>query len=562
MLGDLNGPVAAVDAAGTVAPLGVGWQVAWAIGAADRWRIAANETAVRQCLVDDMPVFATAMRVPGGDVVCTTAAVCDGSGRAAVMEFSNESPSPVSLAVAVTARPGGRPTRRHFAAAFRRAEPTSGIAKAEVCGSAILADGRLAVELGRPPGGAVAVADGDPWTPVRAEPSAGDRAARSHTGQAAAAAVIPLASGVPRRVVVPIAGAPVEALSPTDAAAGWQAVVARAARVELEDPAATRAWRRSVAAAILTAGCRDPAGAALSAVALDQVGLPDEADRARAVVLTAADRSRPTESEAALALRALASRRLRGGRVSGLDEWAGRLAAAAGSRLDAVTLEQVAAALASEAPAAAEDCRRLMSDLHDAPAAGAGRLMSDAPAAGAAAGRLMSDLSDAPAAGAGRLMSDAPADAGAGLAVSNGLAGGDAPADGAGLVAGAGMADAAPAGRSVWDASAKIESVLSCLVSESPGGLVAAPALPERWLGLLLDVRGLCTRHGRLSYSLRWHGSRPALLWQLSPLDNTSEVGVTSEAGIVRPQTVMRCGLDPAWSSSEPEGEVLLLASA
>ncbi len=517
MLGDLNGPVAAVDAAGTVAPLGVGWQVAWAIGATDRWHIAANETAVRQRLVDDMPVFATAMRVPGGDVVCTTAAVCDGSGRAVVMEFCNESPSPVSLAVAITARPGSRPTRRRFAAAFRRAEPTSGIAKAKVCGSAILADGRVAVELGRPPGGAAAVDDGDPWTPVRAEPSAGDRAARSHTGQAAAAAVVPLVSGVPRRVVVPIAGGPVEALSPTDAASGWQAVVARAARVEFEDPTATRVWRRGVAAAVLTAGCRDPAGAALSAVALDQVGLPDEADRARAVVLTAADRSRLTGSEAALALQALASRRLRGGRVSGLDEWAGPLVAAAGSRLDAVTVEQVAAALASEAPAAAEDCRRLMSDLHDAPSAGAGLLMSEAPA-----------------------------DAGAGLTFKG------EPADEARLVAGVGTAAAAPADHSMWDTSAKIESVLGCLVLESPGGLVAAPALPERWLGAFLDVRGLCTRHGRLSYSLRWHGSRSALLWQLSPLGDTSETGVVSL------QTVMRCGLDPAWSSAEPQGEVLL----
>ena len=466
LLGDLRGPVAAVDRSGTVAPVGARWQVGWAVGAEDRWHIAAEEAAVRSRLVDEMPVTATAMKVPGGDVVLRAAAGCDAAGRWVVLEFRNDTPVPVSLAVGV----GGS------------------INAALVRGSCLLVDGRAAVRLPRPPGGAVAVDDGDVWRAVRAGPPAGDCAARSRAGLAAAAVVVPLAPRVPLRVIVPVEGEPEADSSPEEVAAGWRAVVARAASVELPDDTAARAWPRGIAAAILAAGCTEPEAAARAAVVLDRVGLPDEADRARAALMGEAERSRLSPPSAAAALQALASRRLRAGRVSGLAELAGPLVAAAGDCLDPLMLEQVAAALESEAPAAARDARRLLA--RTTSAASVPRLAATVDGFAESVRRSVAFGGD-------------------------GLAG--------------------------------TEVLLDCLVGEAPDHLVMATVLPEPWRGASVDARSLVTRHGVLSFSLRWHGLRPAVLWDLRPtgVDDAREVTV-------------RCGLDECWTSQALAGDALL----
>ena len=467
LLGDLDGPLAAVDRRGTVAPIGAGWSVGWAVGAEDRWHVAAEEAAVRSGLIDDMPVTATAMKVPGGDVVLRAAAGRAGAARAVVLEFSNDTPEPVSLAVGVA----------------------GSIKVAAAKGDRLLADGRAVAVLGRAPGGTAAVGDGDVWRAVRAEPPAGDCEARSHAGLAAAAAVIPLAPRVPLRVAVGVGGESWGgAGSPEEVAAGWRAVVAWAASVDLPDDAAVRAWRRGIATSILAAGCSEPAALARAAVVLDRVGLPEEADRAREALAGAFERSRLSPPVAAAALRALASRRLRTGRVSGLADLAGPLAAAAGDRLDPLTLEQVAAVLESEAPAAARDARRLLAET-PTPA--------PMPPAGASGDGLAAAVRDSIAFGG--------------------------------------------------DSLAGIESLLDCLVVESAEHLVMLPAPPQPWSRSSIDARSLVTRHGALSFSVRWHGPRPALLWELEPA-----------RGQHSSQTTVRCGLDQSWQSGAPAGEALL----
>ena len=468
LLGDLDGPVAAVDRSGTVAPVGAGWRVGWAVGAEDRWHVAAEETAVRAHLVDDMPVTATLMRVPGGDVVLRAAAGRAGSGRAVVLEFNNDTPMAVSLAVGVD----------------------GSIKSAAVTGSRLLTDGRAAVDLGRAPGGAVAVDDGDVWRAVRAEPPAGDCEARSRAGTAAAAAVVPLAPRVPLRVIVGVGGESAgNASSPEEIATGWRAVVERAASISLPDETAVRAWRRGIAASILAAGCAEPLAAARAAAVLDRVSLPDEADRAREALVGAAERSRLAPPAAAAGLRALASRRLRTGRVSGLADWAGPLAEAAGDGLDPLTLEQVAAALETEAPAAARDARRLLAQT---PASMSQPVVTDDTLA---------------------------------ALVRNSVAFGG-------------------------DGLAGIEALLDCLVAETAEHVVMLPAPPEMWRGASVDTRSLVTRHGLLSFSVRWHGTRPALLWDLQP------VRVDDAA------TRLRCGLAESWASEALAGEVLLATGA
>ncbi len=79
------------------------------------------------------------------------------------------------------------------------------------------------------------------------------------------------------------------------------------------------------------------------------------------------------------------------------------------------------------------------------------------------------------------------------------------------------------------------------LVAERGRGVELLPAMPSEWLGRSLAVHDIPLRPGGLSYALRWHGARPALLWNAPP-------GLTLR--IPR--------LDPAWSSTEAVGEALL----
>jgi hypothetical protein len=80
----------------------------------------------------------------------------------------------------------------------------------------------------------------------------------------------------------------------------------------------------------------------------------------------------------------------------------------------------------------------------------------------------------------------------------------------------------------------------------SDPGLVLCSVLPASWLGQSLEVHDAPTAHGRLSYAVRWHGERPALLWELQRGEGGGPVRLTAP------------GLDPAWSTEQPAGEALL----
>ena len=86
---------------------------------------------------------------------------------------------------------------------------------------------------------------------------------------------------------------------------------------------------------------------------------------------------------------------------------------------------------------------------------------------------------------------------------------------------------------------ARVRSLVRACAS---GGIELLPMFPEAWVGQSLAVYGEHTPFGKLSFAVRWHGSRPAVLWELD------------RAGPV----LLRCGLDPAWSTTEPRGDALL----
>jgi hypothetical protein len=105
-----------------------------------------------------------------------------------------------------------------------------------------------------------------------------------------------------------------------------------------------------------------------------------------------------------------------------------------------------------------------------------------------------------------------------------------------------------PGGRHEPDLAATVEfcsSVRDLLVREVSGGLAICSLLPEGWLGQAVQVHDAPTAAGLMSFALRWHGERPALLWELRP----------SGDGAVQ---LSAPGLDPTWTSVAPKGEALL----
>ncbi|GMU78108.1 MAG: hypothetical protein AMXMBFR46_09040 [Acidimicrobiia bacterium] len=59
-----------------------------------------------------------------------------------------------------------------------------------------------------------------------------------------------------------------------------------------------------------------------------------------------------------------------------------------------------------------------------------------------------------------------------------------------------------------------------------------------------MEVSGAPVAGGSVSYAVRWHGTRPALLWD------------APEGVVLRVP-----GLDPAWSSGVARGDALLAAT-
>ena len=92
-------------------------------------------------------------------------------------------------------------------------------------------------------------------------------------------------------------------------------------------------------------------------------------------------------------------------------------------------------------------------------------------------------------------------------------------------------------------AAAFLGFVRQMLVRETPDGSIAlATIFPPDWAGRPLEVHDAPTHHGPISYALRWHGDRPALLWQCA------RPGVTLTVP----------GLDRSFSTAEASGEALL----
>jgi hypothetical protein len=88
------------------------------------------------------------------------------------------------------------------------------------------------------------------------------------------------------------------------------------------------------------------------------------------------------------------------------------------------------------------------------------------------------------------------------------------------------------------------------LVREADDSLVLCSMLPDEWVAQGIEVHDAPTHFGTLSFAVRWHGDRPALLWDLERRNPGGTVSLSAP------------GLDPAWSTTEPKGEALLQPAA
>lgn len=533
-IGPAGGPPAAtVDVDGMVTPLRSSWSVEVWIGASDQWHVPSRRSVPRQRLLRGLPVIETPVRIPGGEAVIRTAYAPGG----VLVEVENASPTPFALSVAlVPATPDGQ----------------GRLCSCGLNGTRLVAEGQSAVLFGsRPRLAAVgSAAAGHVINPVtKGEAAAGDVEVHCQDGMASVAAVVPVTHGQTTRFVVAagdgdpakVLGVPLEAI-----VGGWERLTRTGPKVELPD--------RSVGTVIT------------SAVA--QLSILDFNDSAHTLGLVAAAMSRwGRHSDAETVLRELWSRLRSDGSIVdpegavthaaealwALDQWR-RLAGHEAS--DAL----VGALAESLAPAAGylDDLSASMDPQSDIArwatagldAAAATMAATDHPfhVEVAAAANRRSRLSSG-------LMSSLPPlndPAAAAMAAVE-------PGKGGAITAALGALVVASRMTTTWSRSATAEVLLALadwLVKvpnpawppasgEGSVGMEVLRAVPPDWRGAPFEVLELPVEGGRLSYALRWHGDRPALLWDI---DTSLSVRLSAP------------GYSSCWVSDQRRGEKLLVS--
>lgn len=437
-----------VDTRGSVTAHPDAPPVGWSVGAEDRWHGAAEESAVRQSLLDHAPVVETRMRIPGGDAVHRCYAIqgpsAEGGHSFVVIEVENESAVPVAVG-------------------FVLGEPGLG---------SLVAPGTVAV------GGEAAMVF--PAAP-HVDPDHGF--------------VVPVPHRTRVRIVVPMRGVAAQAVGfpsvvpdPLTVASGWAAQVRRGARFEPANDADLELFERQrrqlllvhAADHVFRPGLR-PSGDVVSdcevAVALAELGFAPEAGHLTAGLVERG----PLEGAEGNALAWMT------GRTWQLTR--DRELAHAAVESVAVVARTARKQGAPGARAALEGAATVFDAVGEHDAAAATR--RDAARAGS---------------------------------------------------------DPRPPGSRVPGPARDVRTLRASLLADDAGGLELVPGFGPAWHGRPVEVHGAPTRWGRLSFALRWHGPRPALLWELE-----------SSEGEELP-TLSARSVDPDWRGAGATGEALLAA--
>ncbi|MGB3411531.1 MAG: hypothetical protein WBA45_10060 [Microthrixaceae bacterium] len=97
--------------------------------------------------------------------------------------------------------------------------------------------------------------------------------------------------------------------------------------------------------------------------------------------------------------------------------------------------------------------------------------------------------------------------------------------------------------------AARAGAVMDLVCAEGAEGPVILPSWSPHWFDKPVEANRVRTSWGLVSYAVRWHGERPAILWEIEPA-----VGASSMAAPV----LTAPGLDPQWRASGWSGEALL----
>lgn len=580
-MGNLDSPSrVAVDPRGLVAARPGAWSLDWWVRAESGWLFAAHESGVRQRLVNGAPVVETVLRAAGGDVVHRVYGVRDGTDDHIAVEIENETSVPIAVALAV--RPydligGGR------------------VDHISVDRQVITVNGSAAIHLPRPAGQVLLGADGtDSARALTSDDSEGFQTEIAcEMGQANAALVMPLVHGSTLRVVVlgddseaADAGLLDRLPAAVNVARGWRQVTERTARVVL--PAgrlsdAFEAARRSLLIHLH--------GSEVAAVAPGRPGPPGDNDS----VLRALTRL-GHHGDVRRVLIARAQMQDPRGRVGGDDDVTASTLVMAADHLEHCADSDLAVGLGD---LAADGARWLLAqkpadDFTVAALDAAGRMLrmgGHGEAAGEIEALVPDDLHETSEAellaqlGCGleietsalsRLIDRLTVDGGAGFhrdwspsgfdTVTTARLAGRLPTDDQAEVLEWLLDQASPTwtwptsvhprlatgtggvGQDGRTAAAFISLVLGLLVVDHPADhrIEIARYWFPAWLGHGVEVHDLPTRSGSVSWAIRWHGNRPALLWAVSG-DPDSD-----------PPMISAPGLDPDWMGSGWAGEALL----
>lgn len=490
---------ARVDLGGLVQPFQTPWAIDWLVRADDRWYLPAKEPSVRQRRIGAGAVLETSVRIPSGDAIHRVYSVNAPGGDALVIEIENSSPVPVALALAL------------------RPYDLSGCttpASITITDERVSVGDRAAMVLPRPPIERQASAGVD----VVARLAAGNvlNGESTAAGDTATAAVVyPLPHGATLRFVIPhpLASPKMGPLPDVDAVArGWSAVIERGGRFEFPDP-----------------GITQQAMAARARLLAETPGLPSrvaELERGAGRLLEALALSGAV-SEIMGSLGALAGTfptRLPGdpADAAAIISGVGRAARLVDDRAVAEALLEPVAQLTYlvEKKGTELDSNEALMGLSRLLIAAGQRHVAE---------ELLPRIADPNA------LNGVPSN----LEELTALAQKASPAGSWG-------------GDDVLRAAEFWLGARNMVIGGDPRHLALLPVFPGAWMGGEVEVHNAVTTHGRISFAIRWHGARPALLWDLEVDDDPSHTPIE-----------IRCpGLDPDWSTIERQGDALLAGTS